>query len=110
VRELRVPKPEQRAVGLYFLFADPQGAWKLLVEPTVPDRIELSLLRDRIDPRSIKERRRNRTPIDPDLRTIPSDIADQTAAGMKQAKDAKARAGSLVDDVKGALPLPKGGS
>lgn len=109
VRELRVPKPAQRAVGLYFLFADPQGAWKLLIEPTVPDRIELSLLRDRIDPQSIKERRGKRSPIDPELRAIPSDVVDQTAAGLKQAKDVKARAGSLVEDVKGALPLPKGG-
>ncbi len=109
VRELRIPKPERRAVGLYFLFADPQGAWKLLVEPTVPDRIELSLLRDRIDLQSIKERRGKRVPVDPELRAIPSDAVDQGAAGLKQAKDAKARAGSLVEDAKGALPMPKGG-
>lgn len=109
VRELRIPKPERRAVGLYFLFADPQGAWKLLVEPTVPDRIELSLLRDRIDLQSIKERRGKRAPVDPEIRAIPADAAEQGAAGLKQAKDTKARAGSLVEDAKGALSLPKGG-
>lgn len=36
-------KPEKEALGLYFLFTDPGGAWRLLLERPLPWQVRASL-------------------------------------------------------------------
>jgi len=49
-RTLWIKRPGNKPVGVYFLFAAPQGTWKVLLEPPLPLQLRLELRNQSVAP------------------------------------------------------------
>lgn len=94
VRCIEFPYPSTGSFAVYALYGEPSGQWKVLYEPTLPNKIELWLGPAGLDLTRSRERRPLLAPRDPDLAKTRSVLPAVTDAATGVAKDA----------VKGAAP------
>lgn len=119
VRCIEFPYPSTGSFAIYALYAEPSGQWKVLYEPTLPDKIELWLGPAGLDLARSRERRPLLAPRDPDLaksRAVRSALTDAATGAAKDAVKAAAppvpdSAATGAESLRKAVspPAPAGG-
>lgn len=54
-RCIAIPYPTSGGFGIYALYSSPSADWRILFEPTLPDRVDVTLGRDGFDHRQTRE-------------------------------------------------------